>query len=298
MEAWIARGIEAYQAGRFQEACEHFEKAVAFNPGSAQAHLALGAARLTLYRQRPAGHSLHPASDGHTMERAWAAFQDKEKAILSEQNSTNWPLAEQSLQRANQLDPEDPLIIEYLCSLYFAWKDPLDEANDRFDEAKHWLERLLEVRPDHKDADVQCGLILRAKAGKLVPNYGRYPAPPEPDLASLRSQVEPLLDEASRHLERASALYGDRTAAPFLMREVSGMRAYLADPIRAAEALRREHEEMFRRHMLGSVGQNQPAEDLGSPGSSATITFQLSPEALAEDRARPFPPNPWRLPVV
>lgn len=57
-EAWLARGIEAYQGQRFAEAAEHFEKSVAIDPGSVQAHLALAATRITLYKRRP--RHLHP----------------------------------------------------------------------------------------------------------------------------------------------------------------------------------------------------------------------------------------------
>ncbi len=215
-ESWLARGVEAYGAKRFDEACEYFENATTTDPSSVQAHLALGAARLTLYKQRPAGFSPDLEAAGERMLQEWAAYEERERAILAEQNSTNWPLAENSLKRANQLDPENDLIIEYLCSLYFSWKDPRDKENDRMDEAKRWLERLLEVRPDHKHANVHCGMILIGKTRKLLPNYGHYPVRPEPNLPILRAKAEPLLDEASRHLARAIALYGEQTAAPHL----------------------------------------------------------------------------------
>ena len=291
-EAWMARGIEAYQAKRFEEACEHFEKAIAMDLRSAAAHLALGATRLNLYLRRPTGFWLDVTAEGDRAEREWAAYQERERAILAEQNSTNWPLAEKSLKRANQLAPENELIIEYLCSLYFHWKDPVDEGNDRMEEAKRWLERLLEVRPEHKYANVYCGMILVAKAQKLLPNYGRYPVPPEPDLATLRMQAGPLLDEANRHLTRALALHGEQTAASFFIEDVSSMRAYLADPEKAGEMLREKFEKAFREHSIATAnGESQPS------GSSETITSELSPEAIAEDRERSFPPNPWRIPV-
>src|SRR5436305_4943130 len=177
-DEWMARGIEAYQSKRYDRACECFENATAIDPGSVGAHLALGAVRLTLYKQRPAGHSIDFEAAASAMEREWAAYEEREKAILAEKNSTDWPLAEKSLKRANQLDPEDQLTVEYLCSLYFSWKDSSDAGNDRMDEARQWLERVLEIRPDHKHANVQCGMILRAQANKLMPNYGRYPAHP------------------------------------------------------------------------------------------------------------------------
>jgi len=224
-------------------------------------------------------------------------YREEEKGILAEQNLTNWPLAEKSLKRANQLDPQNNLVVEYLCALYFAWKDPLDEENDRMDEAKQWLERLVELHPEHKYANFYCGMILSAKARKLLPNYGRFPPWPEPDLASLRMKVSPLLEEASRHLARALALHGAHTAASHFVDKVTSMQAYLADPDKAARDLRDKLTESFRKHWQARATEGQTAGPAVPSGPSATITFRLSPEALAEDRARPFPPNPWRIPA-
>ncbi len=64
-EAWLARGIEAYQKQRFDEAAEHFEKAVSTDSGAVHAHLALGATRLTLYKRRPSP----PSHDYFSAER-------------------------------------------------------------------------------------------------------------------------------------------------------------------------------------------------------------------------------------
>jgi tetratricopeptide (TPR) repeat protein len=293
-ETWLARGIEAYQARRFDEAAEHFEKAVAMDPGSVQAHLALGAVRLTLYKKRP---PLHFFAEREISEREVEDFREREKAILAEQNAANWALAENSLKQANELDPENALVVEYLCALYFAWKDPLDETNDRMDEAKQWLERLLELQPEHKYANFHCGMILSGKARKLLPNYGRYPVPPEPDLASLRLKVSPLLEEASRHLSRALTLHGESTGASFFVDDVRSMQAYLADPNKAARDLREKLTEMFSKHMQAAATGGQGGGIAVPARSSETITFTLSPEALAEDREPAFPPNPWRLPV-
>src|SRR5438045_8992833 len=98
-QEWLALGIEAHLNRRFDEAAEEFEKAVAMDSGSVQAHLALGAARFTLYMRgsftRPPNFSA--AGDGWQDE--WGAIEDKQKAIRTEQNSTNWLLADESLRR-------------------------------------------------------------------------------------------------------------------------------------------------------------------------------------------------------
>jgi uncharacterized protein HemY len=48
--AWLALGIAAYQEQHFEKAVEYFGKAVVSDPRAADAHLALGATHLTLYK--------------------------------------------------------------------------------------------------------------------------------------------------------------------------------------------------------------------------------------------------------
>ena len=259
--------------------------------GSVQAHLALGAAYLTLYQKCPSRLANYLRTAGDISERERRAYEEQEKAIRAEQNSTNWPLAEKSLKRANQLDPQGKLIVEYLVVLYFIWHDPFNDRNDRLDEAKAWLERLLELEPEHKYANFHCGLILNAKAHKVLPNYCRFPWRPEPDLASLRTKVGPLLEEAVRHLERALVLNPEEIGALFFLEQVRSMQAYLADPDQAARDLHKKHMEEFRKHRQASANETQDA----GGGESEAITFELRPEAVEEHRKRPFPPNPWLL---
>ena len=126
-----------------------------------------------------------------------------------------------------------------------------------------------------------------------MPNCGRYPAVPEPDLASLRKKVSPVLEEAVRHLERASAFDRNQTGVAHFLQDVSMMQLYLEDPDLATSKLREEQEALFNNYR--KQRESGTAREPGR-GSSETITFQLSPEAIAEDMARPFPPNPWRIP--
>ena len=84
-EARMANGIEAYQKHNFDEAAEHFEKAAAWDPGSLDAHLALGATRLTLYQRRPS-----PTSSNYLFERRdiddqgwWRIEKRKKRSSLS-----------------------------------------------------------------------------------------------------------------------------------------------------------------------------------------------------------------------
>ncbi len=113
----------------FRQSCRVFREAVAIDPGSADAHLAVGATYLTLYnrgRWTPTPDSFSNVdSDPEIADAEWRAYEEQKRALIIQQNSTNWPLAEESLKRASQLDPQNKLIIEYLCELYSMWKDPL-----------------------------------------------------------------------------------------------------------------------------------------------------------------------------
>jgi hypothetical protein len=130
-------------------------------------------------------------------------------------------------------------------------------------------------------------MILATKARKLLPNYDRLPPVPEPDLLSLRAKAGPLLEEAKRYLLRALSSERGHTGAGHFLDDVAPMQAYLADPDQAARDLREKLEQEFRAAQGQATGPHEPLS------SSATITFHLSPEALAEARAHPFPPNPW-----
>jgi tetratricopeptide (TPR) repeat protein len=296
-DARIASGIEAYQKHHFDEAAEHFEKAVTMDPGSLDAHLALGATRLTLYQRRPSPASTYLAERRDITERELIEYREKERVILAEQNRTNWPLAETSLKRANQLDPRNELVVEYLCVLYFSWKNPGDEEADRMDDAKQWFEHLAELNPQHTHANFYAGMILTTKARKLLPNFGRFPSVPEPDLPSRRRLVEPLLEEASRHFARAQAVSGDQTASSIFVDDVASMRVYLDDPEKSARDLRDKFDNLFGEHSEIKASEGQGGEST-PPTDCASITFDLRPEARAEIEANKFPPNPWLIPVI
>jgi tetratricopeptide (TPR) repeat protein len=197
-ETYRRGGIVAYEDRRLDEAAELFGKAVAIDRDSAEAHLALGAARLTEYIRGCRPPSTDYVFGNHEVSEAdWYAYEEERSAFIAQQNATNWPLAEKSLKKANQLDPQNKLIVQYICVLYSFWKDPLTEENGRADEAICWLERLAELDPTDYDPNLSCATLLTMEARKLLPNYGRFPAFPEPvhgefiKLRSDRSFVQP-----------------------------------------------------------------------------------------------------------
>ncbi len=251
-------------------------------------------------RQRPLtgnkfGESMRIRAERDISEAELLAYRAQEQAILAEQNSTNWPLAEESLKQANRLDPRDKLVMEYLCALYFVWKDPLDDENNRVEEQKQWLERLAEVYPEHKYANFYCGMYACTQAQRLLPNHGRFPRPPETgeDRRSLSTKVGPLLEQDLRHLSRALKLDPEHRGALHFMADIKSIQAYLADSEEVARQMRDESAEWESKERQLRETAKQSAGEPAVSRESATITFRPSPEALAEARARPFPPNPW-----
>jgi tetratricopeptide (TPR) repeat protein len=287
---WLTRGIEAYGNREFEEAADCCEKAVEIEPNSADAHLALGAVRFTLYL-RGCFEKLTFSSKGNSL--TWEEFErlrDLEKVLRAEQNATNGPLAEKSLKRANELDPQSKLAAEYLSSFYFHWKDPANENNDRAREATFWLDRLIEIDPKNKYAASHGVTLLLMKARRLLPHFGQFPFVPEPDLASRRAEIAPLLAKARQYLERALTLRREQGVEAHYLSQLTSLELYLTDPEMGSRKYREHMDAQFRKHL--------PPEEAGEEGSaSASITFTLSPEAIAEDLERPFPPNPWRIPV-
>jgi tetratricopeptide (TPR) repeat protein len=295
-EAWLTRGSEAYQKQHFVEAAAHFEKAAALEPGSVEAHLAVGVTRLTLYKKRPSPPSpdwVRARRD--VTEAELRAYREQEQAILAEQNLTNWARAEESLQRAYRLDSQNKLVLEYLGVLYFVWKDPFNEETHRLAEAKHWFVQLAAVDPGHQYADYQCGLLASMQARKLLPHDRQFPPPPETEehRRALRRTVGPLLEEATRHLRRALTLNPKHAGVLHQLAKVKSMEAFLAETEEDARQKQEESAEWEQKAQRVSEEARQAAGEPVWSGSSATITFCPSPEALAEARARPFPPNPW-----
>ncbi len=113
-----------------------------------------------------------------------------------------------------------------------------------------------------------------------------------------------ILARAKRYAAIQERLIGPDGSYPAIGRSItcrSGafhlaeMALYLADPDKAARDLRDKLEESFRKQWQAAATKRQAAEPDAGLDAPATITFRLSPEALAEDRERPFPPNPWRI---
>ena len=173
-QTWIDRGTEAYWRLQISEAAQAFEKAVAIDPQSTQARLCFGVACFFLYQ--------NGLSDAQTsFESEMTAELDRIRGLITEQNSTNGKRAEENLQQALHLEPQNKLAMAYLAALYHAWSDSTDpwgnKRRSRLTEAQHWYRRLLEIDPQHKFANYICGVIDWEKGFELLRSSGNYPRP-------------------------------------------------------------------------------------------------------------------------
>src|SRR4051812_36610151 len=147
-ETWLERGAEAFAYLRMAEAAQHFEKAVAIDPHSAETQLSMGVIRLFQYKNgvSEARNDTDLADDngGNWTAEQWQARAEKRRAQMAQQNTTNAASPEQHLMRALELELRSQTGIEYLASLYYCWLDPTTEAYARHNYAKRWYERLLQ----------------------------------------------------------------------------------------------------------------------------------------------------------
>src|SRR5437868_10018146 len=130
-QTWIDRGKEAYWHFQLAEAAQDFEKAVAADPGSMEAHLCLGVVSLFLY-QNGVGDArqkfFHVLDRQRPLSHAEADTElNRTQALIAEQNSTNGKRAEENLQQALQLDGKNKLAMEYIAALYHTWLDPTSD---------------------------------------------------------------------------------------------------------------------------------------------------------------------------
>ncbi|MBV8550328.1 MAG: hypothetical protein JOY54_03430 [Acidobacteriaceae bacterium] len=306
-QAWIDRGVEAYWHMNLADAAQNFEKAVALDPQSVRARLCFGVTSLFLYQNGVSEVNVNflDVPGGRPPKRAeMAAEVDRVRALIGEQNATNGKRAEDNLQQALQLDPQNELVMEYLAALYYAWIDPNTDwlgtkRRSRLDEAKHWYERILEMNREHRFANHVCGAIDWQKAFDLMRSSGSYPRPLPNEEArrSLHTQISPLLDASTRNLLRAIEIDPASRNAMTFLGFVKKAQAYIAatndDRLRA----RGEADEWFHKVRQILEAQAKTAGQPWPPGPIAKLTFRAVPQTSPTGKAATpaFPPDPQRM---
>ena len=109
-----------------------------------------------------------------------AAEMDRTRSRIVEQNATNGKRAEENLQYALQLDPQNKLVMEYLAALYYAWMEPTANSmwtgrRSRLVDAQHCYGRLLEVDAKHKFANYVCGVMDWQRAYDVMRLHEKLP---------------------------------------------------------------------------------------------------------------------------
>jgi tetratricopeptide (TPR) repeat protein len=305
VQTWIDRGREAYGHRHLPEAADDFEKAVATDPQSVQAHLCFGVACLFLYQNGVS--EAQPRFFDPDNHRTWsrtdmAAELDRVRAVVGEQNATNGKRAEDNLQQALQLDPRNTLATEYLAALYYHWLDPKTDSlgnrrRSRLTDALHWYRRILEIDPEHKFANQACGVIEWEEAFELMRSSGSYrrPLPNEEARRSLRAQIAPLLDDSTRNLLRSLEIDPNNWQSMSSLIYVKCAQAYVADTNDEQTRARSEADEWTRKVNQILEAKAKAAGQPWPPGPIATITFRAVPQTSqpgGKPALPPFPPDP------
>jgi tetratricopeptide (TPR) repeat protein len=119
----LNKGVQAYKSGKYEEAINHFQQAVNYDPTLPMARSYLA----TAYAQQVVPDLTTP------------------------DNMKNANLAIQNFQTVLQQDPKDVNSLKGIASIYF--------NIDKYDEAKEWQKKVLEVDPQDAEAAYTIGSI-------------------------------------------------------------------------------------------------------------------------------------------
>ncbi|MGE0847531.1 MAG: tetratricopeptide repeat protein, partial [Flavobacteriaceae bacterium] len=231
----IARARDLGDLERADEAVEVLSKLTEQNPGSAEAPVALGdiLRDQKRYAEAVRAYTQGIARSAPIEQKDWVLFYFRG---MSNERAKDWPSAEADLQRALELQPDHPFVLNYLG---YSWVDQglhLEKAlemikravelrpNDgyivdslgwayyrlgRYDEAAEELERAVKLRPqdpilnDHLgDAYWRAG---RRTEARFQWNHARDLGPEAADLPKILDKIENGLAELEQTSRAASA---------------------------------------------------------------------------------------------
>ena len=140
LDAEIGRAEAMREAGRTDEAVTALRGAVAAHPRSIEAHTSLGdmLRRDSQFAEAGAAYDGALALVAHPERRHWPLFYQRGIAF---ERSEQWPRAEADFLKALELEPDQPLVLNYLG---YSWV----EMGENLAEAQAMIEKAVEQRPD------------------------------------------------------------------------------------------------------------------------------------------------------
>lgn len=186
-ESSLEQGVEMFRDGRYLEAISAFQKAVDFDPSDAMAHLYLGIAHTTQYNP----------------------------GLNTPENAAHGKEAKAEFQRAIQIAPANKTALQYLASLSLREAQVLPDQEARltkYDEARSWYLKLLELDPKDKEAYDSIGMIAWMKCNPELMNArarlsmkpGESGPLPDPAVRqSLNAKYGPVIEDGIANLNKA-----------------------------------------------------------------------------------------------
>jgi tetratricopeptide (TPR) repeat protein len=173
----LNKGVQAYKSAKYEEAINHFQQAVNFDPSLPMARLYLA----TAYAQQVVPDLTTP------------------------ENMKNANLAMQGFQSVLEKDPKDINSLKNMASLYF--------NIDKYDEAKQWQMKVLAVDPQDAEAAYTIGSIdwreayrnaVQALHDVNMQDDGQgNPKMPKQACQALVAKNTPLVNEGIEYLTKA-----------------------------------------------------------------------------------------------
>ncbi|MFQ5566450.1 MAG: tetratricopeptide repeat protein [Paracoccaceae bacterium] len=197
LDAEIGRAEAMRDAGRVDEAIAALRAAVAAHPRTIEAHTALGDMLRGESRFAEAGEAYDGALVlvAHPERRHWPLFYQRGIAF---ERSGQWPRAEADFRKALELEPDQPLVLNYLG---YSWV----EMGENLAEAQAMIEKAVEQRP--KDGYIVDSL------GWVLYRLGDFAAAAEHLETAV--EIKPLDPVINDHFGDALWMIGRRTEARF-----------------------------------------------------------------------------------
>jgi len=181
----LNKGVRAYKAGTYEEAVNHFRRAIEYDPSLINARLYLATAYASQYT---------PGSP-------------------SEENRKNADAAIEAFGQVLERDPGNVTALSYTASLYYGMAGGAQKPEERlafFEKSKEFRRRLIEVDPNNPEHYYSIGVIdwtiAYAQNQEVRATLRNVPADkplPPKERRALAEKNGPVVEEGRKMLEKA-----------------------------------------------------------------------------------------------